>query len=126
MRQYTTTEPKKLEPIDSVSYRYNYHIEEQTISAGQDGEEQTQWASDYVVLWEPLTADNMLQAVISDRWPADVEQKLRNEYDSAELGLYGDAPTTAAEKQKAYTKFLTDRIEQKELTEADAKELGIE
>lgn len=126
MRQYTTTEPKKLEAIDSVSYRYNYHIEKQTVISGQDGEEQTQWASDYVTVWVPLSANKLLQAVISDRWPADVEQKLRNEYDSAELGLYGDDPAVAAEKQKAYTKFLTDRIEQKELTEADAKELGIE
>ena len=108
---------------------YSFHIEEKQVEQvvrTNDGEEtttETQYDFDTVRTYLPISSNKLLQAVITDAYPSDYEQKLVNEYNSAVMGLY-DAET-AERKIDAYKAFLQARDELKAMVEADCKEAGI-
>lgn len=74
-------------------------------------------------MWSPLTANRITEAVITDRWNANYEQKLVNEYNAAKLGLYDT--DEAKTRIKAYTDYLTERAALKAQVDADCADLNI-
>ena len=88
---------------------------------------ETQYEYEQVVVWSPVTSNRITEAVITDRWPSNYEQKLVNEYNAANLGVYGAKTSdTAKAKIQAYTDYLTERQTLKEMVDADCATLGIE
>lgn len=131
MKTCSTLKPSVLEAVGNGSYLYHWNIEETEVenhtSADSDEEtteKRTQYTAQEVSVWEPITANKILSAVISDRWDSNYEQKLINEFNAANLGVYSE--TEAAEKIEAYTNFLTKRAAIKSQVDADCKKLNIE
>lgn len=122
--------PSKLEAVGNGSYRYRYNIEE-LVPEIVEGEEQTErtssWKCDEVIVWAPLTANKITEAVITAVCPASHEQKLVNEFNAANLGMIGGSKTSDEAKSKvaAYKEFLEYRNSLKETVDADCAELGI-
>lgn len=108
---------------------YSFHIEEKQVERvmpTEDGEEtttETQYDFEMVRTYLPISSNKLLQAVITDAYHADYEQKLVNEYNSAVIGLYDEE--TAELKIEAYKAFLQARAELKSMVESDCKEAGI-
>lgn len=122
--------PSKIEAVGDGSYRYRWNIEEEVETLNAEGvtqpvETRVQWKCDEVIV-PRLNSNVIVEAVIAYGWSASREQKLVNDYNSAQLGLYG-AKTSEAAKAKiaAYTEFLNSRNELKAQVDADCAELGI-
>lgn len=122
--------PSKIEAVGDGSYRYRWNIEEEVETLNAEGvtqpvETRVQWKCDEVIV-PRLNSNVIVEAVIAYGWSASREQKLVNDYNSAQLGLYG-AKTSEAAKAKiaAYTEFLNSRNALKAQVDADCAELGI-
>lgn len=127
--------PTKTEPVGDGRYRYRWNIEEvpadeQGGMTGMDGDgqqeeqpaQQTQWRANEVIV--PRLESNVITAaVIASVWDSSYEQKLVNEYNAANLGVYGEE--TAQKKITAYTDFLNARNALKSQVDSDCEELGI-
>ena len=120
---YYDKKPSVIETEHNGRTRYRYHIERYEQQDEQSGEVREGWQCEEVIVYAPLSSNKLLQAVITDAYPADYEQKLVNEYNSALMGLYEEE--TAARKIDAYKSFLQARAELKAMVEADCKEAGI-
>lgn len=128
MRAFYDAKPSTLEAVGNGSFLYRYNIQEVEQPSAQDdsGEARTQWQCEEVTVWSPVTANKITEAVITSRWDGNHEQKLVNEYNGAQLGLYGAKTSDEAKARiKAYTDYLTERAELKAQVDADCKELGI-
>ena len=145
MKSTSSIKPSKLEEVGNGAVLYHYNIAEATVPAASDNasdaqkdgasteddsekkEEAKQWECEEVTVWKPITSNRITEAVITDRWPANHEQKLVNEYNAALLGVYGSKTSdTAKAKIQAYTDYLTERAALKAIVDADCQELGIE
>ena len=122
--------PSKIEAVGDGSYRYRWNIEEEVTEVRAEGEgsaveTRSQWKCDEVIV-PRLDSNVITEAVIAYGWSGSREQKLVNDYNSAQLGLYG-AKTSEAAKAKiaAYTDFLESRNALKAQVDADCVELGI-
>ncbi len=122
--------PSKIEAVGDGSYRYRWNIEEEVETLNAEGvtqpvETRVQWKCDEVIV-PRLDSNVIVEAVIAYGWSASREQKLVNDYNSAQLGLYGAKSSEAAKaKIAAYTEFLNSRNELKAQVYADCAELGI-
>lgn len=122
--------PSKIEAVGDGSYRYRWNIEEEVETLNAEGvtqpvETRVQWKCDEVIV-PRLDSNVIMEAVIAYGWSASREQKLVNDYNSAQLGLYGAKSSEAAKaKIAAYTEFLNSRSELKAQVDADCAELGI-
>lgn len=122
--------PSKIEAVGDGSYRYRWNIEEEVETLNAEGatqpvETRVQWKCDEVIV-PRLDSNVIVEAVIAYGWSASREQKLVNDYNSAQLGLYGAKSSEAAKaKIAAYTEFLNTRNELKAQVDADCAELGI-
>lgn len=124
MKAYYDNQPSKFEAVGNGSVVYRYNIEEVEAPATQEGEQpRTQWACDEVTVWNPLTKNKVVAAVIADRWEESHELKLSNEFNSVNLGLI--TGEEAASIRKAYTASLTERRTLKTAVEADCDEEGL-
>ena len=130
MKASSNIMPEKLVFEANGAVVYSYHIEEKQVERfmqSEDGEEgtktETQYDFEMVRTYLPISSNKLLKAVITDAYPADYEQKLVNEYNSAVMGLYDEE--TAERKYDAYKAFLQARAELKAMVEADCKEEGI-
>lgn len=130
--------PSKLEAVGNGSYLYRWNIQEvkpesdeEKETAAEDGteaqaENASQFSCEEVSVWEPLTSNKITEAVITSKWDANYEQKLVNEYNAAQLGLYGAKTSEEAKAHiKAYTDYLTERAALKTQVDADCAEFGI-
>lgn len=122
--------PSIVEAVGDGSYRYRWNIEEEVIEqhaegADQPAAERVNWFCDEVIV-PRLDSNTIVAAVIAYGWSSSQEQKLVNEYNSAQLGVYG-AKTSEAAKAKiaAYTEFLNARHALKEQVDTDCLALGI-
>ena len=131
---YYDHQPSVFEAVGNGSTRYRFNIQEVEVENNQtSGEESqsegqvTQWQCDEVVVFAPLSANKITQAVISHKWDSDYEQKLINEYNAANLGLIGGSKTSDEAKAKinAYKDMLTERAALKVQIDADCAEHGI-
>lgn len=123
MRSVSDKEPKSIEKIGATNYRFNYNIQTETVTDPDSKEKRTQYVFDTVDVYEPLTANSITQAVISDRWESNYEQKLVNEYNAAQLGIYDEETTKA--KTELYKAFLEERKALKAYIDVECEKFGI-
>lgn len=107
MKGLSYEQPEIIEPLGNGSYRYRFNLTEIIPE-----ERRPYWEYDEVIVWQPFTANDITKAVIEYMWPASYEQKLLNEYNAAQLGVY-DA-SKAAKKIEEYKSFLEQREAVKE------------
>lgn len=122
--------PSKLEAVGNGSYLYRWNINEvTTVSVEKTSEEiakTTQYFCEEVTVWPPLTSNKITKAVITFKWDANYEQKLINEFNAAQLGLFGDLDSSEAKVRiAAYTDYLKERAALKKQVDDDCTELGI-
>ncbi len=119
--------PSIFEANGDGSYTYRWNIKEVEIAAGGESEETaTKWECEEVIVWGTVTSDKLTEAVIGKMCPVGREQKLINEFNAANLGVYGAKTSTAAqEKIAAYKLFLTERDALKAQVDADCATLKI-
>ena len=130
MQAFYDNQPKKLEAVGNGSFRYRYNIreEEKPVQASensetaQEAQAQPQWVCEEVTVWAPLSANKITEKVLTERWDGNYEQKLVNEYNSAQMGLLSEEE--AAARIEAYRAFLTERTALKSQVDADCAELG--
>ena len=132
MLAFYDNKPSVLEAVGNGSYKYRFDITEKTPetvttssddSNAQEGEQRTQWQCQEVTVWSPVTSNKITEAVITEVCDINYEQKLVNEYNAAQLGLY--APEEAKKHIDAYTEYLNTRAALKAQVDADCAELGI-
>lgn len=137
MKAYYDEKPSVLSEVGngSVLYRYGITEVETSQSATQESEEQTeaqaetktQFVCQEVVVWSPVTSNRITEAVITDRWDSNYEQKLINEYNAAQLGIYGAKTSDEAKARiQAYTDYLKERSGLKAQVDADCATLNID
>lgn len=112
----TSERPRTFESVGNGSVRYRFNVEEQT---NEDGN--ATYLYDEVIVWQPFTANDITKAVIEYLWPASYEQKLLNEYNAAQLGVY-DADK-ASQKIEEYKSFLKQREKVKEEVDEEYKKM---
>ncbi len=119
--------PSIFEANGDGSYTYRWNIKEVEIAAGGESEETAiKWECEEVIVWGTVTSDKLTEAVIGKMCPVGREQKLINEFNAANLGVYGAKTSTAAqEKIAAYKSFLTERDALKAQVDADCATLKI-
>lgn len=128
MKVIYDNEPSVLEAVGNGSHRYHYDIKavkEESTEKSSGTESKTQYECQEVIVWEPLTSNKITEAVISDNWDSNQEQKLINEYNAIQLGITTDK-AEIANKTAAYKEFLAERVRLKAIVDADCKTLGIE
>lgn len=123
MQAYYDNKPSVLEAVGNGSYRYRWQIEEVEAPTMPDEEPRTQWQCNEVIVWTPLSSNKITEAVLTQVYPNNYEQKLINEYNAALMGMYDEE--TRQRKITAYTEFLTERNALKAQIDADCKELNI-
>ena len=135
MLAFYDNKPSVLEAVGNGSYKYRFDITEktpETVTTSSDDsnaqeEQKTQWQCQEVIVWSPVTSNKITEAVITEVCDHNYEQKLVNEYNAAQLGLYGSKTGEEAKKHiAAYTEYLNTRAALKAQVDADCAELGIE
>lgn len=122
MKAIYDNQPEVLGALGNGAYRYRWNISEVEMEMGHD-EVAKKWQCDEVTVWPTLTANKITKAVISEIWPSDYEQKLVNEFNAAQLGVYDEA--TATKKVEQYRAFLVERNRIKAQVDKDCDALGI-
>lgn len=122
MKAIYDNQPEVLGALGNGAYRYRWNISEVEMEMGHD-EVSKKWQCEEVTVWPTLTANKITQAVISEIWPSDYEQKLVNEFNAAQLGVYDEA--TATKKVEQYRAFLVERNRIKAQVDKDCEALGI-
>ena len=132
MLAFYDNKPSVLESVGDGSYRYRFNIIEinpEVIPSSDNVEDGqiTQWQCQEVTVWSPVTSNKITEAVITDYLgDSNYEQKLINEYNAAQLGLYGSNTGEEAKKHIAtYTEYLNTRTSLKAQVDADCAKLGI-
>ena len=135
MLAFYDNKPSVLEAVGNGSYKYRFNITEKTPetvttssddSNAQEGEQRTQWQCEEVTVWSPVTSNKITEAVITEVYDHNYEQKLVNEYNATQLGLYGELTSEEAKKHiNAYKEFLDTRATLKAQVDVDCTELGI-
>ena len=128
-RAFYDTKPLNFEAVGNGSFRYRWDIREEQAPkmSEEDTAERVQYSCNEVTVWMPVTSNKITQAVIGAMWDSDYEQKLLNEYNAANLGVYGAKTSEEAKARiEAYKAFLTERNTLKAQVDADCEELGIE
>ena len=132
MLAFYDNKPSVLEAVGDGSYRYHFNIieinPEVMSSTDKDVQEEqsTQWQCQEVIVWSPVTSNKITKAVITEVCDHNYEQKLVNEYNATQLGLYGELTSEEAKKHiNAYKEFLDTRATLKAQVDVDCTELGI-
>ena len=132
MLAFYDNKPSVLEAVGDGSYRYHFNIIEinpEVIPSSDNVEDgqRTQWQCEEVTVWSPVTSNKITKAVITEVCDHNYEQKLVNEYNAAQLGMYGEKTSEEAQKRiNAYTEYLSNREKLKAMVDADCAELCIE
>jgi len=134
MKAYYNEKPSVLEAVGNGNYLYRYNITEVQVEEPEQSESEatepvirTQWECEEVTVIGKPTSNGITEAVITERFPSDYEQKLVNEYNAAQLGLYGAKTSEEAKaKTERYKTMLTERAALKAQIDADCEELDID
>lgn len=121
MKTFYDEKPAVIEAVGNGGYYYRWDVKEVTIESEE--EPRTQWQCEQVVVYAPLTSNKIVQAVIAEVWGLDIENKMLNEFNGAQLGIYDEV--TAADKIAKYKQFLAKRNALKAQVDTDCKEAGI-
>ncbi len=108
---------------------YNHNIKEvlviesdgesNNVTITDDEEKATgkMWQYDSLRVEYPKTRKNIYATLLEAKYPADIQQKLLNDFQSADMGILEDEEAEAA--VDAYKAFLTGRKEIKEIVKQD-------
>lgn len=129
MRTYCNNQPNVLEPVGDGSFLYHYDIKQEVVERnegveGAKSEQKTVWSCEEVRVWMPVTPNKITEAVITEKWVSNYEQKLLNEYNAVQLGLYDGEE--AKLKKEAYINFLKERAAIKKQVDSDCAVLNIQ
>lgn len=108
--------PKSIEEVGNGSIRYRYDISKGEV-VDMDGEKRDTYNCKEVIVFKPLSANKITEAVLVDTFGNNYEQKLINEFNSAQMGLMPD--DVAKTKIDAYKNFLIERARLKAQVDAD-------
>lgn len=91
MKAYYDSKPTTLEAVGDGSFRYRWNIKQLEISDPSDGEltggsVRTAWQCDEVIVWEPMTTEKVIGAVIRSKYSSDEEMRLINDYNAYQQG----------------------------------------
>lgn len=131
MLAFYDNKPSILEAVGDGSYRYHFDIieikpEVMPPTNNMQEEQRTQWQCQEVTVWSPVTSNKITKAVITELYDNNYEQKLVNEYNAAQLGMYGEKTSEEAQKRiNAYTEYLSTREKLKAMVDTDCAKLGI-
>lgn len=124
MKEQFSNKPEILTPADEISMFYRWNINEITIE-DETSNPRTLWEADSVLLYYPITKDNILKNVIKYYWDNDTEKKLINDYLSTFV-----IPNMDIILQELYINryrdFITKRNELKNIVEVDCQLLNIQ
>lgn len=124
MKEQFSNKPEILTPADEISMFYRWNINEITIE-DERSNPRTLWEADSVLLYYPITKDNILKNVIKYYWDNDTEKKLINDYLSTFV-----IPNMDIILQELYINryrdFITKRNELKNIVEVDCQLLNIQ
>lgn len=107
---------------------YNFDIstftEEVTVEPAEEEEEPhtatvTKYRHSSLVMDAPRTQNHIIETLLTERFPANREQKLLNDYNAAKEKIL---PTSAKD---GYLVFLEEKKRIKEMVESDCNEYGI-
>lgn len=121
MKSNYDEKPDVIEAVGNGGYFYRWDIKEVTIESEE--QPRTQWECEQVIVYAPLTSNKIVQAVIAEAWGLDIENKMLNEFNGAQLGIYDEA--TKADKIAKYKAFLSERNALKAQVDSDCKEADI-
>lgn len=124
MKEQFSNKPEILTPADEISMFYRWNINEITIE-DETSNPRTLWEADSVLLYYPITKDNILKNVIKYYWDNDAEKKLINDYLSTFVILNMDIVLQELYINR-YRDFITKRNELKNIIEADCQLLNIQ
>lgn len=124
MKEQFSNKPEILTPADEISMFYRWNINEITIE-DETSNPRTLWEADSVLLYYPITKDNILKNVIKYYWDNDTEKKLINDYLSTFVILNMDIVLQELYINR-YRDFITKRNELKNIIEADCQLLNIQ
>ena len=94
--------PSVLEAVGDGSWRYRWNIERM-----DEKDDKAGWQCEEATVWEPLSANKITEAVITEKFDANYEQKLVNDYNAVVLGLVSGQE--AEERTERYKDFLKAR-----------------
>ena len=94
--------PSVLEAVGDGSWRYRWNIERK-----DEKDDKAGWQCEEATVWEPLSANKITEAVITEKFDANYEQKLVNDYNAVVLGLVSGQE--AEERTERYKDFLKAR-----------------
>ena len=121
MKTYYDEKPAVIEAVGNGGWYYRWNIKE--VAMNTEEEMRTQWQCEQVIVYAPLTSNKIVRAVIAEVWGLDIENKMLNEFNGAQLGIYDEA--TTADKIAEYKQFLAERNALKAQVDIDCKEAGI-
>lgn len=110
---FLKTCPATFDWINKHQVLYNHNIEE-SVNDGEEG-----FFYDSLLVDYPVTSDNVFKTLIEEKYSLSVENKLRNDYESATLGLIPE------EKKQPYLDFLQSRKDLHNMVENDCIINGI-
>lgn len=112
---YYKEKPSVFQEYGNGSILYRWDIKEKITDSIES--ETVQWKCKEVTIYQPITKDQLTQAVITTIWDNDLEKKLINDYNGANAGLFDAA--TKAKYIANYTDFLNERKAIKEQIDFD-------
>ena len=121
MKTYYNERPAVIEAVGDGGWYYRWAIKE--VQFEIEDALRTEWECEQVIVYAPLTSNKIVKAVIAAVWGLDLENKMLNEFNGANVGVYDEA--TAADKIAKYKQFLTERNALKVQVDVDCKEAGI-
>ena len=107
--------PSIFQEYGNGSIQYRWDIEEEIVDRIEN--ETAQWKCKEVTIYQPITKEQLTQAVITAIWDNDFEKKLINDYNGAKAGLFDKE--TNQKYIGNYNEFLTQRKAIKEQIELD-------
>lgn len=122
MKKQYFEKPLVFESLGKGVFAYRWNIKKKQERKLFSDEKRDVWICDEVTL-NKLSPNTITEAVISELWDNNYEQKLVNEYNSAIMGLFDEDEAT--KKIESYKSFLVSRKEVKAQIDADCAEFGI-
>lgn len=111
------------QPLEFVTRDF-LHVRVDIRQEDSDSETEPQFSALESVIYAPFSQNKIIETVFTDVFGNDYENKLINEYVSAQNGLYSDDETRAA-KINAYKEFLIKRLTLKTYIENECEKVGI-
>lgn len=110
------------------TFNYNHNIKEIEVEQnagnteagegeGSEPKKVKSWQYDSLRVEYPRTGNNILETLLTEKYPQDQQQKLVNDYQAAQLGILEDEEADNA--VASYKAFLQDRKTIKAMVKAD-------